>query len=38
MTELKTAAEIRQMIADKREAVRTNINLDPVYEKINEDL
>lgn len=38
MTKLKTAAEIRQMIADKRAAVRTNIDLDLVYEKINEEL
>lgn len=36
MTELKTAAEIRQMIADKRSAVRSGIDLTKVYEKLND--
>lgn len=38
MTELKTAAEIRQMIADKRSAVRSGIDLTKVYEKLNNRL
>lgn len=38
MTELKTAAEIRQMIADKRSAVRSGIDLTKVYEKLNDRL
>ena len=38
MTELKTAAEIREMIANKRKAVRSNVDLTSVYEKINERL
>ncbi len=38
MTELKTAEEIRQMIADKRKSVRSNVDLTAVYEKINERL
>ena len=38
MTELKTAAEIRQMIADKRSAVRSSIDLSKVYEKLNNQL
>lgn len=38
MTELKTAAEIRQMIADKRRAVRSGFDLKEVYERLNERL
>jgi len=38
MTELKTAAEIRQMIADKRSTVRSGIDLSKVYEKLNNRL
>lgn len=35
MTELKTAAEIRKMIEDKRSAVRSGIDLTKVCEKLN---
>lgn len=38
MTELKTAAEIREMIANKRKAIRSSVDLTKVYEKINERL
>lgn len=38
MTELKTAAEIREMISTKRAAVRSGIDLSLVYEKINNRL
>lgn len=38
MIKLKTAAEIRQMIADKRSAVRSGIDLTKVYEKVNNRL
>lgn len=38
MTELKTAAEIREMITKKRAAVRSGIDLSLVYEKLNDRL
>ena len=38
MTELKTAAEIRELIAQKRSAVRSGIDLTAVYEKLNNQL
>ena len=38
MTELKTAAEIRKRIKDKRSAVRSGIDLTKVYEKLNNQL
>ena len=38
MTELKTATEIRQMIADKRSAIRSDIDLTEVYGQINDRL
>lgn len=38
MTKLKTAAEIRQIIADKRRAVRSGIDLTAVYKKLSDQL
>ena len=38
MTKLKTAAEIREMIAKKRAAVRSGIDLSLVYEKLSNRL
>lgn len=38
MTELKTAAEIRELIAQKRSAVRSGIDLTAVYENLNNQL
>ena len=38
MTEPKTAAEIRELIAQKRSAVRSGIDLTAVYEKLNNQL
>lgn len=38
MTELKTAAEIRELIAQKRSTVRSSIDLTAVYEKLNNQL
>ena len=38
MTELKTAAEIRELIAQKRSAVRSGLDLKEVYERLNERL
>lgn len=38
MTELKTAVEIRELIAQKRSAVRSGIDLTAVYEKLNNQL
>lgn len=38
MTKLKTAAEIREMIANKRASIRSNVDLTAVYEKINDRL
>lgn len=38
MTELKTAAEIRELIAQKRSTVRSGIDLTAVYEKLNNQL
>lgn len=38
MIKLKTAAEIRELIAQKRSAVRSGIDLTAVYEKLNNQL
>ena len=38
MTKLKTAAEIRELIANKRASIRSNVDLTAVYEKINDRL
>ena len=38
MTKLKTAQEIREMIANKRASIQSNIDLTVVYEKINDRL
>ena len=38
MTKLKTAAEIRELIAQKRSTVRSGIDLTEVYEKLNSRL
>nr|DAR94984.1 MAG TPA: hypothetical protein [Caudoviricetes sp.] len=35
MTELKTAAQIREMMADKQRAIRSSIDLIEIYDKIN---